>query len=150
MSWKAKRCTTKPIHTRGPGVCKETGASGNWHGRQSYERERKGHATKHDVEEGKNNENDREGTKVSDDYVDVWVLKIGGQVLVRLGAWLASRHDAYIAFMRRAQRMIGAISRAEEERANRIKVKKATLGYDPKKWLKTQVWIRDERKYDVE
>ena len=47
--------------------------------------------------------------------------------------------------------MIVAISKSEkEERANRIKVKKATLGHDPKRWLKTQVMIRDERKYDIE
>ena len=31
----------------------------------------KGHATKQDVEEGRSNENDREGNKVSDDYADV-------------------------------------------------------------------------------
>ena len=60
-------------------------------------------------------------------------------------------HDAYVAFMRRVQTMIVVISKVEkEELANRIKVKKATIGYDPKRWLKTQARIRDERNYDIE
>ena len=74
----------------------------------------KGHATKKDVEEGKNNENDREGNRIVDEYAEIGVKKIGGPGLVKLGTWLAKRHDAYIVFMRRVQRMIVAITKAEK------------------------------------
>ena len=64
----------------------------------------KGHATKKDVEEGKSNENDKEGNNIVDGYADIGVTKVGGIGLVKLGVWLTERHDAYIAFMKKDTR----------------------------------------------
>ena len=75
----------------------------------------KGHATKKEIGKRENNENDKEGNRIVDEYADIkGVKKVGGPGLVKLGAWLAKRHDAYIAFMRRVQRMIVAITKAEQ------------------------------------
>ena len=76
----------------------------------------KGHATKEDVKEGRSNEHDREGNNLVDGHAGIGVIKVGGVGLVKLGAWLAERHDAYIAFMRRIQKMIVAITKAEKRR----------------------------------
>ena len=63
--------------------------------------------------------------------------------MVGLGAWVAGRHDKYIAMMKRIQRMIVAVLKEEkEERSRRDKVKKVTLGYDPKEWIKTSPSIK--------
>jgi len=72
----------------------------------------KGHATKQDIEEGRSNAVDKEGNDRSDENADEGVLMIGGAGLVRLGKWLTDRHDSYIAFMRRVQRMIVAVTKA--------------------------------------
>ena len=69
---------------------------------------------------------------------------IGGEGLVELGIWLADRHDAYIKFMKRIQKMIAGITKAEkEERAKRNKVRKALLGYDLATWIRTEGKIRN-------
>ena len=79
------------------------------------------------------------------------MTKVGGVGLVKLGAWLAERHDAYIAFMIRIQNMIVAITKAEkEERQRRHTIRKATIGYDTNKYLKTDIRIRDERNLQVQ
>ena len=53
--------------------------------------------------------------------------------------------------MKRVQRMIATITKAEKEtRAQRNQVRRATLGYDPSVWTKTEARIRDERSLIVE
>ena len=49
---------------------------------------------------------------------------MAGEGPVKLGAWVADRHDKHIALMRRIQQMIAAVLKEEkEERARREKVK---------------------------
>ena len=106
----------------------------------------KGHATQEDVENGTSTVKDRAGNDRSDTNADEGVEKIGGEGLVRLGAWIAERHDRYIALMRRIQRFIAAVTKEEkEERERRDIATKATIGYDPKKWIKTSPVIKDEK-----
>ena len=54
--------------------------------------------------------------------------------------------------MRRVQRMIVAITKRpeKEERQRRCTIRKATLGYDTNKLLKTDVSIRGERNQQVD
>ena len=104
----------------------------------------KGHATNQDVEKGKATKEDRHGNDKSDKIADEGVEAIGGRGLVKLGAWLEKRHDQYSKFMPRIQEMIVGIALAEkEERTVDKEIKKATLGYDPDKWLRSDVQIRD-------
>ena len=94
----------------------------------------KGHTTKEDIQKGISKEGDKEGNERSDENADKRVIKIAGEGLVRLGAWVAGRHDKYIALMKRIQNMIAAVLKEEkEERSKREKVRKVALGYDPKK-----------------
>ena len=94
----------------------------------------KGHATQQDIDNGSCTRGDQEGNDRSDENADKGVIKIAGEGLVRLGAWVAGRHDKYIALMKRIQRMIAAVLKEEkEERSRRDKVKKVALGYDPTK-----------------
>ena len=110
----------------------------------------KGHATQQDIDNGISTKGDQEGNKRSDDNADEGVKKIAGEGLVKLGAWVADRHDKYIALMRRIQQMIAAVQKEEkEERARREKVKQNTMGYDPKKWIKASPGIKDERHENV-
>ena len=75
----------------------------------------KGHATLTDVQEGRSALMDNIGNHISDKLVDQGVESINGPGLVRLGRWLAHRHDNYTKFMARAHRMIVALPAAEKE-----------------------------------
>ena len=69
---------------------------------------------------------------------------IAGKGLTKLGKWMADRHTAYIKFIRRVQRMIAAVTKAEkEERMKARAIQKAIRGYDPTKWMETYAKIRD-------
>ena len=43
-------------------------------------------------------------------------MKIAGEGLVILGAWVADRHDKYIALMKRIQRMIVAVLKKKKKK----------------------------------
>ena len=93
----------------------------------------KGHATAEDIKEGKSTIEDKLGNDKSDSNADDGVRKIGGVGLVRLGEWLAKRHQTYIKFMAKIQKVIAAVTIAEkEERSKRKATQKQTLGYDPR------------------
>ena len=105
----------------------------------------KGHATPKDIAEGRSNKIDAEGNDRSDKNADKGVELIMGRGLVVLGKWLAKRHDGYVQFMKRIQKMIATITKAEkEERSKQNCIDKATLGYDPLKWIKSQMQLRDK------
>ena len=58
---------------------------------------------------------------------------------------MAKRHERYGSLMRRIQKIIAGIHTVEkEERAKEKQVNKALLGYDPEKWLKSEVLLRSE------
>ena len=63
---------------------------------------------------------------------------------MKLGQWMAGRHDAYRNFMKRIQKMIATITIAEKEaRATDKGVNELLLGYDPEVWRDTDMQIRD-------
>ena len=61
----------------------------------------KGHATLQDVEKGVSTKEDRQGNNKADEIADTGVMMVNGKGLVKLGAWLASRHQDYIQFMKK-------------------------------------------------
>ena len=73
----------------------------------------KGHATQEDVEAGRSTPEDKRGNDQSDTNADIGVSLVGGVGLVRLGEWLAARHDKYISFMQRIQKYIAVVTPAE-------------------------------------
>lgn len=102
----------------------------------------KGHATKEDVQEGRNTAKDRVGNDRIDRKADNGVLEIAGEGLVTLGSWAAERHKNYTKFLRRIHRMIAAATKAKkEERAKGKQVEEMVLGCDPEKWTGTNLRI---------
>ena len=105
----------------------------------------KGHATTEDVKQGKSTIKDQEGNDRSDKNADAGVRKVGGAGLVRLGKWLADRHQKYMTFMARVQKVMAAVTIAEkQERTKRKASQKQTLGYDPDVWMHTDPRIRND------
>ena len=85
------------------------------------------------------------GNDKSDEQADRGVESIGGRGLVKLGVWLAKRHDRYASFMKRVHKMIATITIAEkQERAKDKEIQRMLIGYDPEKWLKTNAQLRDD------
>ena len=105
----------------------------------------KGHATEKDVQTEKVSPIDKIGNDKSDEQADHGVESIGGRGLVKLGVWLAKRHDRYASFMKRVHKMIATITIAEkQERAKDKEIQRMLIGYDPEKWLKTNAQLRDD------
>ena len=100
----------------------------------------KGHATEEDVREGRSTHKDREGNDRSDKNADQGVEQLAGEGLVKLGTWVANRQDQYKKFVARIHRMIAAVTKAEKEERSRAKaVDQQLLGYDPEKWVETDL-----------
>ena len=69
---------------------------------------------------------------------------------MKLGKWCEARQKDYIKLLVRVQQMIVGVTLAEKEgRANDRTIQKALLGYDPEKWVKTDVEIRGEEQIEV-
>ena len=82
------------------------------------------------------------GTMLRKKNADKGVALNNGSGLVKLGSWLAGKHEEYIKPMERIQKVIAAVMIAEkQERTKRRQVDKATLGYDPKLWIKANAHI---------
>ena len=82
---------------------------------------------------------------------DRGVEAIAGIGLVKLGKWWGARQKDYRSFIVRIQKMIVGVTRAdEEERKNDHTLQKALLGYDPGKWVKTDVEIRGDEQLEVD
>ena len=114
-------------------------------------RKLKGHATEEDVKEGRSTKKDQEGNDKADRNADKGVEMVHGKGLVRLAEWLAEKHNRYVHFMGRIQKVIAAVTLAEKEaRKNASECEKAVLGYDPAKWQRTDAAIRNhnEQEYD--
>ena len=106
-------------------------------GNQSL-RKVKGHATEKDAEKGISTSKEREGNDTSDKLADRGVEAIAGIGLVKLGKWCEQKQTYYRKLILRVQGMIVGVTLAEKEkRKNDHKIKKALLGYDPEKWVKT-------------
>ena len=73
----------------------------------------RGHAIVEDVEQGKSTQADREGNETSEKLVER-VEAIKGIDLVKVGKWIARRHDSYGKLMRWVQNMIAATTPAEK------------------------------------
>ena len=84
-------------------------------------RKAKGHATYEDIQQGKATKEDKLGNDKSDEKADEGVEEIQGRGLVKLGEWLANRHDDYRKRMKRIQQMIAAITIAEKEERSKGK-----------------------------
>ena len=111
----------------------------------------KGHATKEDIQKGISNEEDKEGNDKSDKLADEGVESIQGRGFVKLASWIAERHDKYGSFIKRVQKFIAGVLIAEKERRAKDKqVSKVVLGYDPDKWVQTDVNIRSEDQNEVD
>ena len=111
----------------------------------------KGHATSEDVQQGLSNKEDKEGNDKSDKLADDGVESIQGRGLVELASWISDRHDMYGIFMKRVHKMIAGVLTAEKERRIKDKhVSKSVLGYDPDKWIQTEVNIRSEKQNEVD
>ena len=83
---------------------------------------------------------DKIGNYHSDALADLGVASINGQGLVRLGRWIANRHDNYIKLIARIHRMSAAVTVAEKRmREHNHTVEKLLLGYDPKLWPYNEV-----------
>ena len=66
--------------------------------------------------------------------------QLAGEGLVKLGSWVANRQDHYKKFIARIHRMIAAVTKAEKEERNKAKaIDKQLLGYDPEKWVETDL-----------
>ena len=105
----------------------------------------KGHATKQDVEQGLSTTEDMHGNDKADKNADEGVEMVHGGGFVKLGQWLADRHTRYVTSMRRVQKMIAAVTLAEKDARKKAHAcDKALLGYDPKKWQKTDAKIRNQ------
>ena len=111
----------------------------------------KGHATNEDRQQGLSNNEDKEGNDKSDKLADDGVEHIQGRGLVKLASWISDRHDMYGAFMKRVHKMITGVLIAEKERRTKDKqVSKAVMGYDPDKWIQSDVNIRSENQNEVD
>ena len=75
----------------------------------------KGHATDEDIKQGRSAKQDQNGNDKADKNADIGVEMVHGTGFVRLGQWLAERHNRYINFMGRIQKMIAAVTLAEKE-----------------------------------
>ena len=105
----------------------------------------KGHATSEDVQAGRSTVDDKTGNDKSDANADKGVQSIAGDGLVCLAGWVAKRQAAYKQFIARIHRYIAAITIIEkEERAKAGRIRKALLGYDAEKWIKSNGKIRKE------
>ena len=110
----------------------------------------KGHATKEDILKGINNKEDKEGNNESDKLVDEGVERLQGSGFVKLTSWIVERHDKYGSFIKRVQKFIAGVLIAEKERRAKDKqVSNVVLGYDPDKWVQTNVDIRIEDQNEV-
>ena len=110
----------------------------------------KGHATISAVQEGTSNHKDKVGNHISDGLADKGVQSIDGIGLVRLGKWIADKHDRYTTFIRRIHSMIAGVHLAENtQRGYDARVEKAVLGYDPTKWTDAKAFIRDESSLNI-
>ena len=100
----------------------------------------KGHATEEDVREGRSTHQDKEGNDRSDRNADQGVEQLAGEGLVKLGKWIADRQDRYKKFLARIHLMIAAVTKAEKEERQKAKaIDKQILGYDPEKWVETDL-----------
>ena len=100
----------------------------------------KGHAIAEDVRKGKSTAQDKEGNDRIDRNADKGVAQIAGEGLVKLGTWVAARQEQYIKFVARIHKMIAAVTEAEKEERNKAKaIDKQVLGYDPEKWVETEL-----------
>ena len=109
------------------------------------------HATEVDVQKGLATKEDRYGNDQSDARADDGVRDIAGIGLVKLADWTAKRYIKYRKFMIRIQRFIATVLSAEkEERAKGKQVDKMTRGYDPDKWINSNVRIRREDRASTE
>ena len=105
----------------------------------------KGHATSEDVQAGRSTAEDKSGNDKSDANADMGVQSIAGDGLVKLAGWVTKRQAAYKQFIARIHRYIAAITTIEkEEREKAAKVRKAVLGYDAEKWIRSSGKIRKE------
>ena len=103
-----------------------------------------------DIEEGRSNVKDNVGNNESDKLADRGIQDINGKGLVRLGKWIAERHDRYKHLMRRVHNMIATVTLAEKAQRETDDHKlKATLGYDAKQWVESAVQLRDEIGHQV-
>lgn len=110
-------------------------------------RKDKGHATLLDIQEGRSTLKDKIGNNIGDELADRGAQSINGPGLVRLGRWLAHKHNNYCKFMFRVHKMIAAVTIAEKyTRQNNDRTRAALLGYDPKLWIKSSAQIRDQSK----
>ena len=112
-----------------------------------------GHTAYEDIKQGRSTKQDQNGNDKADKNADVGVEMVHGAGFVRLGQWLAERHNRYINFMGRIQKMIAAVTLVEKEaRTKTLECDKAVFGYDPTKWQQTDAIIRshDEQEYTFE
>jgi hypothetical protein len=111
----------------------------------------KGHATETDVIEGRATKNDKDGNHYSDQNADKGVEALYGIGLVKLASWAARRHKAYKRLMMRIQGFIAGMTlHIKELRAKQQVADKATLGYDPEKWVRADGRVRHEDKDTTE
>ena len=104
----------------------------------------KGHATAEDVRKGVSTEDDKRGNDRSDENADQGVEQLAGEGLVKLGKWVAERQELYSRFIARVHKMIVAVTKAEKEERKKERKKAKTidkqlLGYDPEKWVETDL-----------
>ena len=105
-----------------------------------YLRKVKGHAIAEDVRKGKSTAQDKEGNDRSDKNADKGVEQFAGEGLVKLGTWVAARQVQYIKFIARIHKVIAAVTKAEKEERKKAKaIDKQVLGYDPEKWVETDL-----------
>ena len=99
--------------------------------------------------DGKSTRENQYGNDKADKNADVGVEMVYGGGFAKLGLWLANRHSRYVNFMRRIQQMIAAVTLAEKDARRKAHgCDKALLGYDPKKWQKTDARIRNKEEED--
>ena len=87
-----------------------------WHALAIRSSGNQGHATDEDIAEGRSSLKDKTGNDRGDKLADKGVEIINGTGLIRLGKWLAARHDKYTWLIPRLQRVIVAVTLAEKEK----------------------------------
>ena len=92
------------------------------------------------MRKGISTEEDKIGNDRSDKNADSGVEMLAGEGLVKLGKWAASRQEQYGTLIERIHKMIAAVTKAEKEERTIAKViDKQVLGYDPDKWIDTNL-----------
>ena len=83
---------------------------------------------------------DKRGNDRSDENADKGVEQLAGEGLVALGSWVTGRQIQYDRFMARIHKMIVAVTKAEKEERKKAKIiDNQLLGYDPEKWVETNL-----------